>query len=931
MATLMRFAMRVIFPKINALPIAKFAGLVLLLVCGTATAVVVPDKDHSASLSGNYEEFDFIGSYGALTLGFDYAKAILHALEKNSTRKPDVDIKSVVRAEAPSRCPKQLKLDVTKGSFALQFLLESPSDATCKRSDFLKWPATLADLGQSAVPGPIFDKGLAAADVPKYVSNDRVLYSATGKDLLGCGLIKFSQLTIYGLAQQFLTVLYAQFQQFSVPQAAVQLIFGKLNNFPALADEKLPFVWNSVYITETMLGIRQAFKALGNRQLLSLTQTEAPGGQSPECLYVKNAGHSVGPPPAVKLVDISEHGPIPGVTTATTSKDASSSAPGVTITSNGQSSSPTKATSGGSHGISPIDLAKMAELAGITLQPTKPKPVEKPVVALEDSMENLLNAMIPVIMKSVVKPFVAPVVNLQLTDSTCRGAKGDIIESLELNPATIDISASYEKAWQLPVTVNEIQCGKATASRYLEIEPIMKATELGKRGLKLLETALPILVKKLAGNPALEAYLAKKAPKKFLEELKEAIAKTLATAVRIDVSQCSFLKDRSDIGVLVADIPTADLCSGPKKPFNCKDLTSGLTGMAVREATEDSPCLYSSSPKLARAQTVTTVTGNTAPTAETKAHLLPEQKHKPEQKPKPEHGKSQLDYGSFSGASAIQTGQKPVEGQRLPGQKPKIEHGTPGGSKGKGSSTTSIVPGTGAQTGTKPPHISGAMAGGFPAVPGAHDLSKILGACFPSLAKVMTASGELVSMRNLRVGENVEVSPGVFSPVLLFTHAHPGARSRMVVLESTHGKLVASPSHYVHVNGVLVAMADVLEGDLIAVQHGDLLVHEPVLRVSTEMMMGLYNPQTAAGSVLVRIGEVEGTAPVLASTYTTAMSPPLAHLLMSPLRALHSIAGFTVPGLSGWFPDTHVEQRAAQAGTRKAWTQLAGTMVTISV
>ena len=50
--------------------------------------------------------------------------------------------------------------------------------------------------------------------------------------------------------------------------------------------------------------------------------------------------------------------------------------------------------------------------------------------------------------------------------------------------------------------------------------------------------------------------------------------------------------------------------------------------------------------------------------------------------------------------------------------------------------------------------------------------------------------------------------------------------------------------------------------------------------------VGLYNPQTVAGDIFV-----DG---VLASTYTTAVEPELAHALLTPLRAAFRAMGVGV-------------------------------------
>lgn len=157
-------------------------------------------------------------------------------------------------------------------------------------------------------------------------------------------------------------------------------------------------------------------------------------------------------------------------------------------------------------------------------------------------------------------------------------------------------------------------------------------------------------------------------------------------------------------------------------------------------------------------------------------------------------------------------------------------------------------------------------------------------ACFPARARVLLQDGRLVSMAALRVGDRVLVAPGVFSTVILFTHFDASAKTQMVVVSTAHGRIAASPGHFVKVNGALRRAAEIVTGDVVEVFDGVRMREEVVQSVAMKVLDGLYNAQTAAGQILVADSEAGGF--VLASTYTDAVDPAAARALEAPLRAL---------------------------------------------
>lgn len=157
-------------------------------------------------------------------------------------------------------------------------------------------------------------------------------------------------------------------------------------------------------------------------------------------------------------------------------------------------------------------------------------------------------------------------------------------------------------------------------------------------------------------------------------------------------------------------------------------------------------------------------------------------------------------------------------------------------------------------------------------------------ACFPAHATVRLADGSSIRMDQLQVGQSVAVSPArstesrLTSDVFLFSHRDSGIQTRFLSLitESGH-KLTVSPGHYVYINGHLAAALSARVGDKLLLADGSA---SSIVRVTSEMHLGLYNPQTIHGDIIV-----DG---VVVSTYTTAVQPSVASLLLAPARALYN-------------------------------------------
>lgn len=147
----------------------------------------------------------------------------------------------------------------------------------------------------------------------------------------------------------------------------------------------------------------------------------------------------------------------------------------------------------------------------------------------------------------------------------------------------------------------------------------------------------------------------------------------------------------------------------------------------------------------------------------------------------------------------------------------------------------------------------------------------------------MLQSGELIALSRLSVGDRVLSGDGDFSEVIAFTHSSPYARATFVRVNTTTGlTLSVTPNHFMPVNGDISLARDVRVGDYVrsmVMESGTwILKDDKVTGIENRMELGLYNPQTARGDIVV-----DG---VLASCYTGAVDPLPAHALLAPLRAL---------------------------------------------
>lgn len=175
--------------------------------------------------------------------------------------------------------------------------------------------------------------------------------------------------------------------------------------------------------------------------------------------------------------------------------------------------------------------------------------------------------------------------------------------------------------------------------------------------------------------------------------------------------------------------------------------------------------------------------------------------------------------------------------------------------------------------------------------------------CFPGGATVLLEDGKQRRMDELQLGDRVATGSGRFSEVFLFTHKLGAVRYEFVQLEAAHFKLRLTEGHYLSLNGRHAAAGTARVGDTVILGDGRRAAVTDVRRVWAS---GLYNPQTAAGSIVVDS--------VVASCYTQAVQPGAAHALLTPLRAAFKRVGLSLRALeagggkfTAWMPRGRAE------------------------
>lgn len=146
--------------------------------------------------------------------------------------------------------------------------------------------------------------------------------------------------------------------------------------------------------------------------------------------------------------------------------------------------------------------------------------------------------------------------------------------------------------------------------------------------------------------------------------------------------------------------------------------------------------------------------------------------------------------------------------------------------------------------------------------------------CFPGAAYVQLDTGTTVLMRDLRVGDLVLDGSGSYSPIYMFSHRSSSAHAEFINIHTDSGdSLTLSSGHYVKTPAGLSTAASLQVGEIVYTKDGS----AAVTRVEKIWEVGLYNPHTMSGSIVVNNIE--------ASVYTSAVEPSIAHSLLAPFRA----------------------------------------------
>ena len=150
--------------------------------------------------------------------------------------------------------------------------------------------------------------------------------------------------------------------------------------------------------------------------------------------------------------------------------------------------------------------------------------------------------------------------------------------------------------------------------------------------------------------------------------------------------------------------------------------------------------------------------------------------------------------------------------------------------------------------------------------------------CFAGDAVVNLDNGNNKQMADLAVGDKVLTRDGAFSEVFMFSHRLEEASYNFIELKTATTTLAITPNHYLYVNGELREARYVSAGDSLTLASGK---QDSVLSVGRVQKDGIFNPHTLQGDIVV-----DG---VLTSTYTSAFSPTLAHVVLAPLRGLYQL------------------------------------------
>lgn len=146
-------------------------------------------------------------------------------------------------------------------------------------------------------------------------------------------------------------------------------------------------------------------------------------------------------------------------------------------------------------------------------------------------------------------------------------------------------------------------------------------------------------------------------------------------------------------------------------------------------------------------------------------------------------------------------------------------------------------------------------------------------ACFPHDSIVILSDGTERTMEYVRVGDVVQVGSGLFSPAFMLTHRDPHGMYDFISIHTSAKPLRLSAGHYLLLSGTLRTAGTAQVGDWVVRVEG---TRAFTMKVENVRGRGQYNVQTVHGAVVA-----DG---VLASMYTSVVTPKVAHALLLPLR-----------------------------------------------
>jgi len=163
-------------------------------------------------------------------------------------------------------------------------------------------------------------------------------------------------------------------------------------------------------------------------------------------------------------------------------------------------------------------------------------------------------------------------------------------------------------------------------------------------------------------------------------------------------------------------------------------------------------------------------------------------------------------------------------------------------------------------------------------------------ACFPADATVRSENGNVKRMDQLDIGDRVMAGKHEYSSIYLFGHRLVSGMFDFVQISIANGKKIElSEGHLLLSNNHLVRADKIKLGDMLF----DVIEGRtyPVTNIQTIHKLGLYNPHTMQGDIVVN--------DIQASSYTNVVHPSLAHMLLLPERLVYMLShGYSILGSS---------------------------------